>query len=154
MIPQRMEKVTYTPAEFAEVFGRERTWAYRQLYAGKVQAITELGRTLIPKSEVDRLLGEVGRYLGAKAKTKKDVVQHWTGKPTSQSVAVSSWAHAIMQRKKHGLPPQGSAHSGGARKLSSQERPHPCDQATSRQSVYQRLTRYKSSRKDGGDRDG
>lgn len=67
-----MEKVTYTPTQFAEVFGKERSWAYRQLYAGKVHAITKLGRTLIPKSEVDRLLKEAGRYLGAKATIRRN----------------------------------------------------------------------------------
>lgn len=39
----------YTPAEFAALFGKERTWAYRQLNAGKVQAITELGLDADPK---------------------------------------------------------------------------------------------------------
>jgi len=71
MIQFIMEKLTYTPPEFASLFGKERTWAYRQLKAGKVQAITELGRTLIPKAEVERLLKEAGRYLGQGAKVGK-----------------------------------------------------------------------------------
>lgn len=142
-----MDKVTYTPAEFAEVFGKERTWAYRQLYAGKVQAITELGRTMIPKGEVDRLLKEAGRYLGAKAKVRKEKPPATRADDKNSSEGAKSWAKAVTQRKKRGSQQQESAHSANGRKPSSQERPRPCDPATSRQSVYRRLTQYKSSRK-------
>lgn len=149
-----MEKVTYTPPEFAEIFGKERTWAYRQLYAGKVQAITEFGRTMIPKSEVDRLLKEAGRYLGAKAKVKKvPAVESAAKEKRRQSEGGKNWAKAVTQRKKHESPQQASAHSANGRKPSSQERPRPCVQATSRQSVYQRLTQCKSSRNNGASRD-
>ena len=145
-----MEKVTYTPSEFAAVFGKERTWAYRQLYAGKVQAITELGRTLIPKSEVDRLLKEAGRYMGAKTKTKKEKPKEG---PEAKPETSSAWAEALKQRKKRGSQQQESARSAGDHKPSSQEPPRPYDPSTSRRSVYQRLTRYKSSRKSGEDHD-
>lgn len=144
-----METVTFTPSEFAAVFGKERTWAYRQLYAGKVQAVTDLGRTLIPKSEVDRLLKEAGRYVGAGAKVKKSkaVTQSTNGKKPSPGA--KNWAEAVKQRKTRGLPQQESVRSAGGRKPSSQVLPRLCDQATSRQSVYQRLTRCKPSRKGG-----
>lgn len=145
-----MEKVTYTPAEFAEVFGKERTWGYRQLYAGKVKAITELGRTMIPKSEVDRLLGEAGRYLGAKAKTAKVEV---TAKAKPEKSGAKSWKEAVRRQRKPSSLPASNAHSEGGRKSSSREHPRPCDPATSRKSVYRRLTQYKRSQKDGGDRD-
>lgn len=148
-----VDKVTYTPTEFAEVFGKERTWAYRQLYAGKVQAITELGRTLIPKKEVDRLLNEAGRYLGAKAKVKKVSAAEAAKEKRRQSEGGKNWAKAVTQRKKRESPQQESARSVNGRKPSSQERPRPCDQATSRQSVYQRLTQCKSSRNSGASRD-
>jgi hypothetical protein len=65
------DKATYTPAEFAALFGKERTWGYRQLYAGKVKAITKLGQTLIPQSEVDKLLNGAERYLGAPSHVKR-----------------------------------------------------------------------------------
>lgn len=148
-----MDQVTYTPAEFAKVFGKERTWAYRQLYAGKVQAITELGRTLIPKKEVDRLLAEAGRYLGAKAKVKKIPAIEAQKETRHQSEGGQTWAKALTQRKKRESPQQASARSANDRKPSSQERPRPCDQATSRQSVYRRLTQCKSSRNNGASRD-
>jgi len=65
----REEKVTYTPAEFAALFGKSQSWAYRQLYAGKINGITEFGRVMIPASEVEKVLGTAGRYLGATTKT-------------------------------------------------------------------------------------
>jgi len=58
------EKVVLTPAEFSSMFGRHYSWCYRQIYAGKVKVITKLGRMMIPKSEVDRLLQEKQIYKG------------------------------------------------------------------------------------------
>ena len=66
-----MEKVAYTVAEFSALFGKEKTWGYRQLYAGNVEAISEFGTTMIPKSEADRLLKSKSRYLGANTGSKK-----------------------------------------------------------------------------------
>ena len=145
-----MNKVTYTPAEFAAIFDKERTWAYRQLHAGKVKAISEYGRTLIPKSEVDRLLGEAGRYVGANRKPAKSTRSSERDRQrTTKSPGAEQWTETIRQRKKLGSLPQDYAHSEDDRKLSSREHLHPCGQATSRQSVYQRLTRCKSSQKSG-----
>lgn len=144
-----MDKVTFSPAEFAEVFGKERTWAYRQLYAGKVQAITEFGRTMIPKSEVDRMLKEAGRYLGAKSKVKKEKPPVSSAKGAVESEGAKSWTAALKQRKKRASQQQENAHSASGRKPSSPERRRPCDQATLRQSVYQRLTQCKSSQSSG-----
>ncbi len=60
-------RLTYTPTEFAALFGKSPSWGYRQLYAGRIVAITKFGRTMLPKSEVERVRGEAGRYLGAAA---------------------------------------------------------------------------------------
>ena len=63
------QRVTFSPGEFAALFGKSQTWGYRQIYAGKVKTITEYGRILIPASEVDRILGpEVNVLLEASAK--------------------------------------------------------------------------------------
>lgn len=35
-IDNTKRKIAYTLAEFAALFGMERTWAYRLLYAGKI----------------------------------------------------------------------------------------------------------------------
>jgi len=52
-----MERVAYTPKEFAALFGKSQTWGYRQIYSGAVAATTEHGRTLIPAREVEKILG-------------------------------------------------------------------------------------------------
>jgi hypothetical protein len=52
------EKVVLSPPEFAALFGRHYTWAYRQIKAGRVKVVTETGRILIPRSEVDRILNQ------------------------------------------------------------------------------------------------
>ena len=49
-------KLVLTPTEFASLLGRHYTWTYRQIYAGKVRVISNLGRIMIPRTEVDRLL--------------------------------------------------------------------------------------------------
>lgn len=113
----RMEKLTYTPSEFAELFGKERTWAYRQLKAGKVQAITELGRTLIPKTEVDRVLAEAGRYLGASAKVQK--AKEAEPEPlTPIQKPVNKWAAAVRQRMTLSRQRQQNGHFLNGRKSS------------------------------------
>jgi hypothetical protein len=60
------EKVVLTPTELASLFGRHYTWAYRQIYAGKIKVISNLGRIMIPRSEVDRLLQQTEIYSGKK----------------------------------------------------------------------------------------
>jgi hypothetical protein len=62
MQTQTTQRLAFTPAEFAAAFGRHPSWAYRQLYARKVHAISDLGRTLIPASELERLLSQAVPY--------------------------------------------------------------------------------------------
>jgi hypothetical protein len=66
---QSTNRAAYSPAEFAATCGRHPSWAYRLLYANKIQAVTELGRLLIPASELDRVLGLAVPY-DPKPKTK------------------------------------------------------------------------------------
>ena len=146
------DKATYTPAEFAALFGKERTWGYRQLYAGKVKAITKLGQTLIPQSEVDKLLNGAERYLGAPSHTKR-VAKRKAKKKTPSSKGAKKWTAALKQRRKHGSPPPENARSEDVHKPSLPKSLHPDDPASARPSVYQRLTRYKSSQKDGASHD-
>lgn len=56
------EKLTYSPAEFAALFEKERTWGYRQIHAGRVNVIHEFGNMMIPASEVTRIMETAGRY--------------------------------------------------------------------------------------------
>lgn len=53
---RRGERVAYTFAEFAALFGRERTWVYRLADKNKVRVIRGYGKALIPASEVERIL--------------------------------------------------------------------------------------------------
>jgi hypothetical protein len=59
---QTTSRAAYSPAEFAASCGRHPTWAYRLLYANKLKAVTELGRILIPASELERVLGLAEPY--------------------------------------------------------------------------------------------
>lgn len=56
------DRLGYSPAEFAALFGRSPTYGYRQLYLGRVKAISDAGRILIPRSEVERFLARAGEY--------------------------------------------------------------------------------------------
>jgi hypothetical protein len=56
------ERLGYSPAEFGSLFGRSATWSYRQIYAGRVKPISDCGRILVPRSEVERFLGRADIY--------------------------------------------------------------------------------------------
>src|SRR5260370_30493013 len=56
------DRAAYSPAEFAALCGRSPTWAYRQIYAGRLKPLTECGRLLIPRSEVDAFLSRKSEY--------------------------------------------------------------------------------------------
>ena len=68
---QSTRRAAYSPAEFAAACGRHPTWSYRLLYSGKINAITELGRILIPASELQRVLSLAQPY-DPKPKPKPD----------------------------------------------------------------------------------
>ncbi len=109
-----MAKLTYTPAEFAALFGKERTWTYRQLYAGKVKAITKLGQVQIPHSEVEKLLGGVERYRGAASHAGRTAKKR-ASKKKPVSKGAKKWMEALKQKRKHGLPQPKNARSAGGR---------------------------------------
>lgn len=66
------ERLAFSPSEFAAALGRSPTYGYRQLYAGRVKAISSAGRILIPRSEVERFLtlAEIYNPKAKKPKTK------------------------------------------------------------------------------------
>ena len=55
-------RAAYSPREFAAKCGKHPTWAYRLLYDGKIQAVTQLGRILIPATELSRVLAAAEPY--------------------------------------------------------------------------------------------
>jgi hypothetical protein len=93
MPAKTFDRVAFTPGEFAALFGKSQTWGYRQIYAGKVNAITEHGRILIPATEVERILGTAGRYNGLKPTVPK------------RGNKISAWKRFLAERRK----PKGDA---------------------------------------------
>jgi hypothetical protein len=59
---QSTSRAALSPREFAASFGKHASWAYRLLYSGKIHAITEFGRILIPVAELKRVLAAAERY--------------------------------------------------------------------------------------------
>jgi hypothetical protein len=66
-----INRVAFSPREFAAALGRHPSYAYRLLYAGKLKAVTGFGRTLIPKSELDRVLAAAKPYDPQPSQTKQ-----------------------------------------------------------------------------------
>jgi hypothetical protein len=89
-----LKRVAYSPGEFAELFGKSQTWGYRQIYDGKVIAITQHGRILIPAKEVERILESAGIYNGMeKSKQAKARVEKLT--PEQKSI----WQRFVESRR-------------------------------------------------------
>lgn len=97
--PSLPARVAYSPGEFAALFGKSQTWGYRQIYSGKVTAITQHGRILIPAKEVERILESAGIYDGSdKPKQAKTRIAGLT--PEQKSI----WQRFVEMRR--GLPGQ------------------------------------------------
>ena len=60
-------RLAFSVPEFSALFGHSGTWGYRAVYRGLVKPITEGGRLLIPRTEVDRLLARTAEYNPNKA---------------------------------------------------------------------------------------
>lgn len=60
------DRVSYSFAEFADMVGKERTWVYRQVKAGRIKPITGYGAAMIPASEVTRIFGTEAAPGGSK----------------------------------------------------------------------------------------
>jgi len=56
------QRLGFSPKEFSEANGKSATWGYRQIYSGKVKVISDCGRLLIPRSEVERFLARAAEY--------------------------------------------------------------------------------------------
>lgn len=123
MSPSKAERVSFSPGEFAALFGKSQTWGYRQIYAQKVSTITEFGRIQIPASEVDRILATAGAYNGLKpAKTKAEFQ-----KLVPQ--LKSAW-QSFLRKRRDGAPAKANAKTAPAKAKSG-----------SRKAVIDRLTR-------------
>ena len=67
------ERLAFTPKEFAAALGKSPTYGYRQIYSGRLKVISDAGRLLIPRSEVDAFLARAADYNpNYKQKTQND----------------------------------------------------------------------------------
>ena len=123
------ERVAFSPGEFAELFGKSQTWGYRQIYAGKVKAITEHGRILIPAAEVDAILKTAGIYDGLKPKPLKSKTDIQSLAPQLQD----AWKNFLVARR-HAIP---QSKEGGQNNPSKSHWP---TSASARQDAMKRLT--------------
>lgn len=122
-----LSRVAYSPGEFATLFGKSQTWGYRQIYGGKVNAITEHGRILIPAKEVEKVLESAGIYSG-KEKPKQQKAR--ISKLNAEEKGV--WKRFIASRRGG----TGAVKSG----VISKSGPGPATQnASSRKSVIMRV---------------
>jgi hypothetical protein len=76
------QQAAYTVAQFARLFGKEKTWGYRMLYANMVKVLppeaTRSGEFMVPHSEVERLLSGAVPYsdeIAGKAVPKRKAEQ-------------------------------------------------------------------------------
>jgi hypothetical protein len=56
------QRFGFSPKEFGEANGKSATWAYRQIYAGRIKPISDCGRLIIPRSEVEQFLSRAAEY--------------------------------------------------------------------------------------------
>jgi hypothetical protein len=56
------ERLALSPREFAAALGKSATFGYRAIYRGWVRPISDAGRLLIPRSEIDRFLARATEY--------------------------------------------------------------------------------------------
>jgi hypothetical protein len=50
------DRAGFSPNEFAALFGKQVVWAHRLIYSGRIRCIKGFGRTIIPRSELDKVL--------------------------------------------------------------------------------------------------
>ena len=63
---------SFSPAEFANLHGKSKTWAYRLMYAGKLRVIKGAGTIRIPRAEAERFCQNVEVYQGRVVQNGKD----------------------------------------------------------------------------------
>ncbi|MGC3991991.1 MAG: hypothetical protein QM796_20330 [Chthoniobacteraceae bacterium] len=89
---EKLDRVAYSPKEFALLFGREQSYGYRAIYSGRVKSIVENGRLMIPAKEVEKILGKAGEYNGKPKKVPKKVG------------AAAAWRRVVKQKQQASKP--------------------------------------------------
>ncbi len=60
--PHDQSRIAYTLEETAALFGKHRSWAYRQVKTKRLKVITGYGAILVPRSEIERILNSAGEF--------------------------------------------------------------------------------------------
>ena len=69
--PRPLDRLAYSPAEFAGLFDHAAVWGYRRIYDGDVKVLRQGGRLLIPRAEIERFLASVTTYDGMRKKNRR-----------------------------------------------------------------------------------
>jgi hypothetical protein len=65
------ERLALSPREFAAALGKSATFVYRQIYAGRIKPISDCGRMMISRSEIDHFLARATHYSGQSQQRNK-----------------------------------------------------------------------------------
>ncbi len=58
------ERPLLSMAEFAALCGHHPSWAYRQVYRGRIKPVQDFGELRIPRSELERLMDSAKIFQG------------------------------------------------------------------------------------------
>jgi hypothetical protein len=58
------QRLAFSPREAGVLVGKSGTYIYRQIYAGRIKPISDCGRMIIPRAELDRFLARTAEYSG------------------------------------------------------------------------------------------
>ena len=71
--PRPLDRLAYSPAEFARLFDHAAVWGYRRVYGGDVKVLRQGGRLMIPRAEIERFLASVTTYDGMRKRNRRNV---------------------------------------------------------------------------------
>jgi len=98
------DKPAYTVSEFAALFGKERTWGYRQIYAGKVDTVTIFGSIMVPVEEVEKVMATATRYgISGNAIKRKATKKKATSRKQSKTTA-NAWKKYLSSKRTGSTP--------------------------------------------------
>jgi hypothetical protein len=58
------QRLAFSPREAGVLVGKSGTYIYRQIYSGRIKPISDCGRMMIPRAELDRFLSRTAEYNG------------------------------------------------------------------------------------------
>lgn len=78
-------RLAFSPREAGAVVGKSPTYIYRQFYAGRLKPISDCGRMMISRAELDRFLGRAADYnpkpkSNVEPNSRRDTMKRSTGR--------------------------------------------------------------------------